>query len=200
MRDAFEFGIKSFFAGCLGFLGAISMAVVAVVLLGLVFQSQIRDLQTNITGSFQSIPDKFNQGPPGEGDESPSMGDASGMEEEASNESGNAGELPGLFIYINEGAHPDNPSLTTVTKEQSANVAIWVKSSAESSEKFYVEITMPDGSKHRYQQEYNLDPAGNTVPCGKLDLADPQPGTYIIEAFPEGSSIAPGKMEFEITE
>ena len=200
MRDAVEFGIKSFFAGCLGFLGAISMAVVAAVLLGLVFQSQIRDLQTNIAGSFQSIPEKFNQEPPSGGDESPSTGDASGMEEEASNESGNAGELPGLFVYITEGEHPDNPKLTTLNKEHAANVSIWVKSSAESSEKFGVEVTMPDGTKHRYEQEYNTDPSGNAVFCGKLDLADPQTGTFILEAFPLGSSIANSKIEFEITE
>lgn len=200
MRDALEFGVKSFFAGCLGFLGAISMAVVAAVLLGLVFQSQIRDLQTNISGSFQSIPDKFNQGSPDGGDESPSTGDASGMEEEASNEPGNAGDMPGLFVYITEGAHPDNPKLTTLTKEQAANVSIWVKSSAESSEKFGVEITIPDGTKHRYEQEFYTDPSGNAVVCGKLDLADPQVGTYILEAFPLGSSIVNSIIEIEITE
>ena len=200
MRNAFEFGIKSFFAGCLGFLGAISMAVVAAVLLGLVFQSQIRDLQTNISESFQSIPDQLNQEPPGGGDESPTTGDASGLEEEASNESGNAGEMPGLFVYITEGGHPDNLKLTTITKEQAANVAIWVKSSSESSETFGVEITMPDGTKHRYEQEFNTDPSGNAVFCGKLDLQDPQTGTYILEAFPLGSSIANSKLEIEITE
>lgn len=200
MRDAFEFGIKSFFAGCLGFLGAISMAVVATVLLGLVFQSQIRDLQTNITGNFQSIPDMLNQGSPDGGDESPSTGDASDMGEEVSNDSGNAGELPGFLVYLTEGGHPDNPRLTTLTKEQAANVSIWVKSSAESSKKFDLEINLPDGTRHRYEQGCDPDPSGRTAYCGKLDLADPQIGTYILEAFQEGSSIAPGKIEFEITE
>jgi len=196
MRDALEFGIKSFFAGCLGFLGVITMIAFATALLGLVFQSQIKNLQTDITGKFQSIPDMLSQGFPGEDDEAPSTGEDSRMEEE----SRNAGELPGLFVYLTEGGHPDNEKLTSLTKEQAANVAIWVKSSLESPFSCKLAITMPDGTKQPIGQKNAEDLSLEVLFCGKLDLIDPPAGMYILEAFPEGSSTPAGKLEFEITE
>ncbi len=96
MRDALEFGIKSFFAGCLGFLGVITMVVFAAGLFGLVFQSKIQNLQTEISGKFQSVPDMLSQGFLGEGDEDPDPGEDSSMEEGSED----TGEQPGLFIFI----------------------------------------------------------------------------------------------------
>ena len=196
MRDALEFGIKSFFAGCLGFLGVITMVVFAAGLFGLVFQSKIQNLQTEISGKFQSVPDMLSQGFPGEGDEDPGTGEDSSMEEGSEG----AGEQPGLFIYITEGEHPDNEKLTTLTKGQAANVSVWVKSLAESPVSFILEITMPDGTKHPFGQEYTTDPSMDASFCGVLNLVDPPPGDYILQAFREGSSIAVSTFDFNITE
>ncbi len=200
MRDAIEFGIKSFFAGCLGFLGVITMIVFATALFGLVFQSRIQSLQTDISGKFQSIPDMLSQGFPGEDDEAPGTDKDSRVEEETSNGPGNAGELPGLFIFITEGEHPDNEKLTSLTKGQAANVSVWVKSPAESPVSFRLEITLPDGTKHPFGQEYSTDPSFEALFCGKLDLADPPAGIYFLEAFLEGNSIAASRFQFNITE
>lgn len=200
MRDALEFGIKSFFAGCLGFLGAITMVVVSTVLFGLVFKSQIQGLQTNITGKFQSIPDMLSQESSDGGDKTPSMGEASSMDEETSIDSGNVGELPSLVVYITEGGHPDNQKLTTITKGQATNVSIWVNFPAGSPVGINLEITLPDGTKHPLGQGFDTDPTGNTSFYGKLDLADPAAGIYILDAFPEGNSYTAGTFQFNITE
>jgi len=196
MRDALEFGIKSFFAGCLGFLGVITMVVVSTVLFGLVFKSQIQGLQTNITGKFQSIPDMLSQESSDGGDETSSMDEASSMDKE----SGNAGELPGLVVYITEGTHPDNQKLTTITKVQAANVAIWVNFPAGSPVGINLEITLPDGTKHPLGQGFDTDPAVNTSYYGKLNVVDPAAGIYILDAFPEGNSYTTGTFQFNITE
>ncbi len=196
MRDALEFGIKSFFAGCLGFLGVITMLVFAAGLFGLVFQSKIQNLQTEISGKFQSVPDMLSQGFLGEGDEDPDPGEDSSMEEGSED----TGEQPGLFIFITEGEHPDNEKLTTLTKGQAANVSVWVKSLAESPVSFILEITMPDGTKHPFGQKYTTDPSMDALFCGALDLVDPPPGDYILQAFREGNSIAVSTFDFNITE
>jgi hypothetical protein len=196
MRDALEFGIKSFFAGCLGFLGVITMVAFAAGLFGLVFQSKIQSLQTEITGKFQSVPDLLSQGFPGEGDEDPGTGEESRMEEGSEG----AGEQPGLFIYITEGEHPDNEKLSSLTKGQAANVSVWVKSLAESPVSFILEITMPDGTKHPFGQGYTTDPSMDAVFCGALNLVDPPSGNYILQAFREGISIAANTFDFNITE
>ncbi len=196
MRDALEFGIKSFFAGCLGFLGVITMVVFAAGLFGLVFQSKIQNLQTEISGKFQSVPDMLSQGFLGEGDEDSDAGEDSSMEEG----SAGTGEQPSLFIYITEGEHPDNEKLTTLTKGQAANVSVWVKSLAESPVSFILEITMPDGTKHPFGQEYTTDPSMDASFCGVLNLVDPPPGDYILQAFREGNSIAVSTFDFNITE
>ncbi len=194
MKNALEFGLKSFFAGCLGMLGAISMVVAAAVIFGLIFKSQIQGLQEDTAGMLQSIPDMLSEGLPGMDEEDNSM------DEEASNNLGNAGESPGLFVYITEGSHPDNEKLTSLTKEQVANVAVWVKPSTESPFNCKLAITMPDGTKHPLGQGYDSDPSMEVQFCGKLDLADPPAGIYILEAFSEGSSIAEGTFEFNVTE
>jgi len=196
MRDALEFGIKSFFAGCLGFLGVITMVVVSTVLFGLVFKSQIQGLQTNITGKFQSIPDMLSQESSDGGDKTPSTGEASSMDEGY----GNAGELPGLVVYITEGAHPDNQKLTTITKVQAENVAIWVNFPAGSPVGINLEITLPDGTKHPLGKGFDTDPTVNTSYYGKLNLVDPAAGIYILDAFPEGNSYTAGTFQFNITE
>jgi hypothetical protein len=194
MKNALEFGLKSFFAGCLGMLGAISMFVAAAVIFGLIFRSQIQGLQEDTAGMFQSIPDMLSDGLSGMVEE------GSSMLEEAATNSGNPEELSNLFVYLTEGGHPDNEKLTSLTKEQAANVSIWVKTPAEFPFSCELELTMPDGTKHPIGQGYNSDPSMEVQICGNLDLADPPAGVYILEAFSEGSSLPAGKLEFNITE
>jgi len=194
MKNALEFGLKSFFAGCLGMLGAISMVVAAAVIFGLIFRSQIQGLQEDTAGMFQSIPDMLSEGLSGMDEEDNSM------DEEASTNSGNAEELQNLFVYLTEGEHPDNQKLTTFSKGQATNISIWVKSSTDPQIKFTLELIMPDGTKHPLEQEFDTDPSGDAVFCGKLNLPESLVGDYALKAFPIGSSLPPGTLQFNITE
>ncbi len=194
MKNALEFGLKSFFAGCLGMLGAISMVVAAVVIFGLIFRSQIQGLQEDTAGMFQSIPDMLSEGLSGMDEEDNSM------DEEASTNSGNAEELQNLFVYLTEGEHPDNQKLTTFSKGQATNISIWVKSPTDSQIKFTLELIMPDGTKHPLEQEFDTDPSGDAVFCGKLNLPESLVGDYALKASPIGSSLPPGTLQFNITE
>ena len=194
MKNALEFGLKSFFAGCLGMLGAISMVVAAAAIFGLIFRSQIQGLQKDTAGMFQSIPDMLSEGLSGMDEEDNSM------DEEASKNSGNVGELQNLFVYLTEGEHPDNQKLTTFSKGQVTNISIWVKYQSDSQIKFTLELIMPDGTKHPLAQEFDTDPSGDAVFCGKLNLPESLVGDYALKASPIGSSLPPGTLQFNITE
>jgi hypothetical protein len=194
MKNALEFGLKSFFAGCLGMLGAISMVVAAAVIFGLIFKSQIQGLQKDTAGMFQSIPDMLSEGLSGMDEEDNSMA------EEAPTNSENTGELPGLFVYLTEGEHPDNQKLTTFSKGQATNISIWVKSPIDPQIKFNLEIILPDGTKHPLTEEFDTDPSGDAVFCGKLNLPESLVGDYVLKASPIGSSLPAGTLQFNITE
>lgn len=194
MKNALEFGLKSFFAGCLGMLGAISMVVAAAVIFGLIFKTQIQGLQKDTAGMFQSIPDMVSEGLPGMDEEDNSM------DEEASNNSGNAGESPSLIVYLTEGGHPDNEKLSTFSKGQVTNIAVWVKYPTDSRIEFKLEVIMPDGTIHPLVQEHDIAPPGDAVYCGKLDLPELLVGDYTLQAFPIGSSLPADTFQFNITE
>jgi len=122
------------------------------------------------------------------------------MAEEAPTNSENAGELPGLFVYLTEGEHPDNDKLTTFSKGQATNISIWVKYQSDSQVKFNLEIILPDGTKHPLTEEFDTDPSRDAVFCGKLNLPESLVGDYVLKASPIGSSLPAGTLQFNITE
>lgn len=194
MRDALEFGLKSFFAGFLGCLGAIVMGLLATAVFLFAFKSQIQSMQAEVRQNLASIPDKLSEAMPDPGPGGPGPGaEASGAERESSNQ-------PDLFIYLTEGEDPNAQKINTFTKPQAKNVSIWVKSPPETSVNFRLELVPPDGSAIAYGEGYATDPSGKPVMCGKLDAPDPPTGTYMIKAFPEGSDSPTAAMQFTITE
>jgi len=200
MRDALEFGVKSFFAGCLGCLGAITITVVVVLGFGLVFKSKIQNVQTDITDSLQSIPEALSHGPPGMAGQQPGTGsEEPGMEEEASQQPAPK-DNPSLFIFLTAGENPEGQKVNTFTRDQAKNVAIWVQSPPETQVPFRLELTIPDGTNYPFGEEYKSDPSGKPVMCGKLDAPDPPTGTYTLKAFPGNSPDPTGAMQFTITE
>lgn len=194
MKNALEFGLKSFFAGCLGMLGAISMVVAAVAIFGLIFKSQIQGLQKDTTGMIQSIPDMLTEGLSGMDEEDNNMAEGSATNVEKD------GGLPYLSVYLTEGEHPDNPKLTTFSKGQATNISIWVNYQIESHSKLKLELKLPDGAKHPLAQEFDMDPFRDGIFCGRLDLPDSQVGDYTLTAIPIGSSLSQSTLQFSITE
>ncbi len=194
MKDAFVFGVKSFFAGCLGMLGAISILVVSTVLFGLIFKSQIQGLQENLTGKVESIPDLFSEGLSGMAE------GAFEMDQDSSDAEGNRGQMADMIVYLTDGDQPDDEKLTTLSREQAAEVSIWVKSSPGPALSFSLELTLTEGDKMPLEEQFLTDPSGDAVFCGILNLTDPLPGNYSLSVFPKDSTLAAGRIDFEITE
>lgn len=201
MKDALKFGLKSFFAGFLGCLGVIVMGLLATAVFLFAFKSQIQGLQADISESLQSIPDKISEAMPdvGEGPSGPG-GQGPGSEAEASSQPSEGGQQPDLFIYLTEGEDPNAQKINTFTRAQAQNVTIWVQSPSETPVNFRLELTIPDGTAHPFGEDYQTDPSGKPVMCGKLDAPDPPTGKYMLRAFPEGSSEPTSGMQFTITE
>lgn len=191
MKDALQFGLKSFFAGLLGCLGVIVMSTLASAVFLFAFKSQIMNLQADFSQSLQSIPDKLSETGGGPGSE------AAGAEGKTSKQP--SGNGPGLFIYLTEGEDPKAQKVNSFPKAQARNVSIWVQSPSETPVNFRLEMTIPDGTTYPFGEEYQTDPSGNPILCGKLDAPDPPTGKYLLRAFPEGSETPTGAMEFMIT-
>ena len=198
MKDALRFGLKSFFAGLLGCLGVIVMSTLASAVFLFTFKSQIMNLQADFSQSLQSIPDKLSEAGPeqGPGGGEPG-GEAAGAEGETSKQPSGSG--PGLFIYLTEGEDPKAQKVNSFPKSQARNVSIWVQSPSETPINFRLEMTIPDGTTYPFGEEYQTDPSGNPILCGKLDAPDPPTGKYLLRAFPEGSDTPTGAIEFMIT-
>ena len=191
MKDALQFGLKSFFAGLLGCLGVIVMSTLASAVFLFAFKSQIMNLQADFSQSLQSIPDKLSETGGGPGSE------AAGAEGKTSKQP--SGNGPGLFIYLTEGEDPKAQKVNSFPKAQARNVSIWVQSPSETPVNFRLEMTIPDGTTYPFGEEYQTDPSGNPILCGKLDAPDPPTGKYLLRAFPKGSETPTGAMEFMIT-
>ncbi|MFO7944711.1 MAG: hypothetical protein R6U51_10480 [Anaerolineales bacterium] len=202
MKDALNFGLKSFFAGFLGCLGVIVMGLLATAVFLFAFKSQIQSMQTEVSQTVQSIPDKLSEAIPDMGPGGPSAPDTGGQgpgaEEEASSQP--LGEGPDLFIFLTEGEDPNAQKINTFTKAQAKNVSIWVQSPPETSVNFQLELIIPDGTAYPFGENYQTDPSGKPVMCGKLDAPDPPTGTYMLKTFPEGSESPAAAMQFTITE
>ena len=195
MKDALNFGLKSFFAGFLGCLGVIVMGLLAAAVFLFAFRSQIQSMQAEVSESIQSIPDQLSEALPDMGPGGPG---APGAEEEASTRP--SGEGPDLFIFLTEGEDPNGQKINTFTKTQAKNVSIWVQSPPETSVNFRLELVIPDGTAYPFGEAYQTDPSGKPVMCGKLDAPDPPTGMYMLKAFPEGSESPSAAMQFTITE
>lgn len=191
MKDALRFGLKSFIAGLLGCLGVIVMGTLASAVFLFAFKSQIMNLQADFSQSLQSIPDKLSEagGEPGN--------EVAGADGETPKQP--SGNGPGLFIYLTEGEDPKAQKVNSFPKAQARNVSIWVQSPSETPVNFRLEMTIPDGTRYPFGEEYQMDPSGNPILCGKLDAPDPPTGKFLLRASPEGSETPTGAMEFMIT-
>lgn len=184
MKAAIRFGLKSYFGGCLGCLGVLSLVLVLAIILGVVVGPE---LMSGLPGILQAIPGMLMQG------QSPLGGETPGGP-------ANIGPVPPMEVFLTNGEDPEGQHITSFTKEQSSQVYFWVRTPKDTSIRFALSLTLPDGRKVQFGPPFLSDPSGNAVNCGQFGDADPLVGNYKLEAVPVGSLVSGGAIEFTITE
>jgi hypothetical protein len=183
MKEALKFGLKSFFGGCLGCLGVISVVLILGVILGLIFGPQ---LTGGISSFLQSIPGMLSQGL------SPIMGGGPGNSIDIQ-------QFPPMEAYLTIGNKSDAKHITTFSAGQSKQVYFWVQAPKDMAVDFELLISMPDKSQIQFGPGFKTDPSGKPVNCGQFGDMKLLAGTYKLEVKPKGSSASAGSIEFKVT-
>ena len=183
MKEALKFGLKSFFGGCLGCLGAFSVILILVLILSLVFGPS---LMGGISTFLQSIPGMISQG------FSPLSGGMFGN-------STNIGQVPPLEVFLTNGNNPDATHITSFSVTQSKKIYFWVRAPKDTAITFTLLITQPDKSQIQFGPDYKSDASGKPVNCGQFGSMTPVTGSYKLEAIPKGSSTSAGSIDFKVT-
>ena len=185
MKEALRFGLKSFFGGCLGCLGVLSMVLIFVLLLGLIFGPQVAG---GISTFLQSIPGIISQG----------LSPLGGLFPGSTN-STNTGSIPPMEVYLTIGNNPDGKHVSTFSTAQAKQVNFWVQAPKDATVFFTLLITQPDKNKVQFGPEFKTSADGKPVNCGQFGDMLPGAGSYKLEAIPNGTSNAAGSIDFKIT-
>ena len=199
MKDAVEFGLKSFFAGCLGCLGACTLLLVGFLVVGLIFQPQLQNMQESFTQSLQDIIPQG--GPPGSA--SPPTGQqGDGMKQPENQQPGtDQGESPPHpVIYLTRGENPQGEWIDSFPRAEAGNIYIWVQNPPGITAEFKLMVTIPDGEQVQFGPVYSTDPDGNPINCGHLSSENLPTGTFKIQILPTDGSQPLAGTQFMVTE
>lgn len=186
MKEAFNFGLKAFFSGCLGCLGVLSVVLIFVLILGLIFGPQVAG---GISTFLQSIPGIISQG----------LSPLSGIIPGVPGNSTTVGPVPPMEVYLTIGDNPNNKHITSFSTAQTKQVYFWVKTPKEATISFTILITQPDNNKMQFGPEFKSDPSGKPVNCGQFGITAPSAGSYKLEVIPNGTTTAAGSVDFKVT-
>lgn len=184
IKDVGRFGLKSFFGGCVGCLGAWVTTVLIILLASLIFGSVFYNSIVNLVNNLsQEIP-ALLQGAKGPF----SMGQASIPPTPT-------GSLPALTIYATKGDDSKAKAITVISQSESARTHFWVKTEKEISTSFILWITTPDGSSNQFGGLFTTNMDGSPLSCGRWGTAA-KPGEYKMQAF-IGSTLV-GEFKFNV--
>ena len=186
MKDAIKFGLKAFFGGCLGCLGVISIVLIFVLVLGLIFGTQVAG---GVSTFLQSIPNIISQG----------LSPLSGIIPGLPNTSTTVGPVLPMEVYLTIGENPNNKHITSFSTAQIKQIYFWVKAPKEAAISFTLQLTQPDKNKTQFGPEFRSDPTGKQVNCGQFGVTVPSTGSYKLEVIPNGISTAAGSVDFKVT-
>lgn len=183
-KDVGRFGIKSFFGGCIGCLGAWVTTVTIILLASLIFGSVfytsveklINNLSTEIPAILQGAKGPFSMG-------------------QASIPPTPTGSLPALTIFATKGSDPTSKAITVISQSESPQVYFWVKTGKGINVSFILWITTPDGNSNQFGSLYTTRSDGSPLNCGRWGTAA-KPGEYKIQAF-IGSTVV-GDFTFDV--
>ena len=199
MQDAVEFGLKSFFAGCLGCMGACTLLLVGFLVVGLVFQPQLQNMQESFT---QSLQDLIPQGgPPGSGGP-PTDQQSGGMDQPENQPQGmDQGSPPSHpVIFLTRGENPQSEWINSFQKAEADNIYLWVRNPQGLTTDFKLMVTIPDGEQVQFGPVFTTDPAGNPINCGHLSSENLPTGTFKIRMLPTDGSQPLAGTQFMVTE
>jgi len=196
-----KFALKSFFAGFLGGLGALTVFVLAGLILSSVFKVSVTDGLSSLFSPPMSHDSQIN--PNSETGYPPSNADTTDQ-----GNSGNIAPAPPMqpFMgtpveaYLTFGNDPKAERASTISLDDLSKIYVWVKSEDPKSTDFNILLTLPDGSQTQFGPTFSTDPSGQPVNCGQFGNYDPPPGLYRMEVVPIGTNTSAGVVEFTITE
>lgn len=192
MNNALEFGLKSFFAGCLGCLGA--CCLLAVVALGgaLVFKPQLDKLGQGLTSTMEQA---LQAGPAAVPDHPPDSAPSRGQPQEGPRD-GPAQHI----IYLTKGEDPQSDWVHNFPRSQADNVYLWVANPPEETQKFVVMVTLPDGQQVQFGPEFTPQPSGEPLKCGHLSSENLPTGQFRAGVYQLGGEEPVTETQFYVKE
>lgn len=192
MNDALEFGLKSFFAGCLGCLGACCLLGVVVFGGTLVFKPQLEKLGQGLTGTVEKV---LQAGPPGQPGHPPDSAPDQGQPQEGPREG------PAQYIiYLTKGEDPQADWVHNFPRSQADNVYLWVANPPEETQKFAVMVTLPDGNQVQFGPDFSPSPSGEPLKVGHLSSEKLPSGHFQAGVYPLGSEQPVAETQFYVEE
>jgi len=184
MKNAFKFGIKAYFGGCIGCFGALSFILLLILIITFILGPSILN---GISSFGQSLSGIF-----GQGTFLPNAGD--------SNSPVDMENLPIFEVFLTQENNPDSEHVESFQSDDYKQIWFWVRAPEGIAMDFTILLTMPDQSQVQFGPTFQTDPTGSPVSCGQFGDWVPQPGKYKLEAQITNENITVGVLEFEITD
>jgi hypothetical protein len=182
-KEVGRFGLKSFFGGCVGCLGAWVTTVIIILLASLIFGSVFYNSMVNLVNNLTKEILALLQGAKGPF----TMGQSSIPPTPT-------GSLPALTIYATKGNDPQGKAITLTSQSESPQTYFWVKADKGVNTSFILWITTPEGSSNQFGSLFTTREDGSSSNCGRWGTVA-KLGEYKIQAF-IGSTIV---GEFKLT-
>ena len=184
IKNIGQFGLKAFFGGCVGCLGAWVTTVILILLASLIFGSvfynsvvnMVNNLTTEIPALLQGAKGPFSMG-------------------QSSMPATPTGTLPALVVYVTKGEDPQGKPLTNIAQSESPQTFFWVKTEKGVSTPFILWMTTPEGSANQFGSVFTTKTDGTSRGCGRF-ATQAQVGEYKVQAF-VGSTIV-GELKFTV--
>jgi hypothetical protein len=184
MKNALKYAAKAFFGGCFGCLGAWSVSLVMLVVVGLLgarllgppLQGMINGLAQGsgilpmLVGGFSGgLPTGISEGMLGvdPGQMQDMSGDTYGWG--TSGQATPTGELPRLDMWITLDENPDGQRTAEVTSAETSQLTLWLQGPPGAREAFQVWITFPEGTRMPFGPGFATNPEGTPVDCGGVE-------------------------------
>jgi hypothetical protein len=184
LKQAGRFGLKSFFGGCVGCLGAWVTTVIIILLASLIFGSVFYNSMVNLVSNLTREIPALLQGAKGPF----TMGQSSIPPTPT-------GSLPALTIYATRGEDSQSKPISVTSQSESPQTYFWVKTNAGVNTSFILWITTPEGSSNQFGSLFTTRSDGSPRNCGRWGTVA-KIGEYKIQAF-IGSTIV-GEFKFTV--
>lgn len=192
--NAIRFVLKSFFGGCFGCLGALSLMTVMMLVFGLVLGPK---LVSGASGLLGSLPSLLSGGLPMSGSQSTSDNqNMTGINPTQTF----SGTIPPMEVFLTRGNSPEGERITTFKKSESKDVFFWVQAPENTTMRFEMILTIPNQGDVQFGPVFSTDPSGAPVNCGQFGETTPPAGQYRLRVVPEGSTSTAAETKFTITE